>query len=151
MSGERAADLREPDGPGPIVLIVEDEALVAITMEEVLIEAGFRVCGVADRPGTAIELARRHQPDLAVVDVRLANGGDGIALAEVLAAMGEIGILFATGNPAEVRTRARVGQACLSKPFEASGLIDALWAIQRGTEPATKIQGHFPLRLARTR
>src|SRR3954454_24518235 len=58
------------------VLIVEDEALVALTMEGVRTEAGYLVCGVPDTPDGALELARRHEPGLAVVDVRLAGGGD---------------------------------------------------------------------------
>jgi len=128
------------------VLIVEDEALVALTMEEVLDEAGYEVCGVADRPGEALELARLHEPDLAVVDVRLAAGGDGIALAELLAAMGPIRILFATGNCAEVRARARAGQGCLSKPFQASWLLAALAAVQQGEDAAIPGYSTLPVR-----
>ena len=125
------------------VLIVEDEALVALTMEEVLTDAGYLVCGVADTPDSALELGRRHEPEIAVVDVRLAAGGDGIVLAELLAAMGPISILFATGNCADVRKRARAGQGCLSKPFQAGWLLAALEAVQTG-QPA-EIPGFFSL------
>jgi CheY-like chemotaxis protein len=128
------------------VLIVEDEALVALTMEEVLIEAGYFVCGVADTPDGALELARQHDPDLAVVDVRLASGGDGIVLAELLVAMGPITILFATANCAEVRQRARAGQGCLSKPFQAGWLLAALEAVQTGAD--VQIPGYFSLPFA---
>ena len=114
------------------VLIVEDEALVALTIEDMLLEAGYQVCGIADTAADALDLARRHTPDLAVIDVRLARGDDGIALADTLAAIGPIRILFATGNPAEVRQRARAGQGCLSKPFEAGWLLAALEAIEGG-------------------
>ena len=68
------------------VMIVEDEALVALTLEDVLTEAGYNVCGIADRPVQALEIARVLEPDIAIVDVRLAEGGDGIALAATLAA-----------------------------------------------------------------
>lgn len=127
-------------------LIVEDEALVALTLEDVLTEAGWQVCGIADTAADALDLARRHAPDLAVVDVRLARGSDGIALADKLAEMGPILILFATGNPAEVRQRARAGHGCLSKPFEAEWLLGAIGAIQ-GRAAAAPIPGFFALPL----
>ena len=41
-----------------------------------------------------------------------------MALAHALVELGPIAILFATGNPAEVHRRARVGHGCLAKPFE---------------------------------
>jgi DNA-binding response OmpR family regulator len=122
------------------ILVVEDEALVALTIEDVLTEAGHQVIGVADRPQEALELARRHEPDLAVVDVRLAAGGDGVALAERLA---PIRILFATGNSAEVYQRARYGHGCLSKPFEAEWLLAAVDAVASGE--AADIPGYVHL------
>ena len=125
------------------VLIVEDEALVALTMEDVLTEAGFEVCGIADRPEEAIALALGTRIDIAVVDVRLAEGGDGIALAATLREIGSMLILFATGNPDEVRSRARVGHGCLTKPFQAEWLLTAIAAVRDGTEPA--IPGYFGL------
>ncbi len=125
------------------VMIVEDEALVALTLEDVLTEAGYCVCGIADRPEEALEIARVLEPDIAVVDVRLADGGDGIALATQLAARMPILILFVTGNPAVVRARARAGHGCLSKPFHAEWLLAALDAIQTGV--ATTIPNYFTL------
>lgn len=127
------------------VLIVEDEALVALTLEDVLTEAGYVVCGIADRPADALEIARVLEPDLAIVDVRLADGGDGIVLAELLAAELPIRILFATGNPAEVRARARAGHGCLSKPFQAEWLLAALDAIQ--IDGAQDVPSYFRLPL----
>ena len=127
------------------VLIVEDEALVALTLEDVLSEAGYMVCGIADRPAEALALASQHRPEIAVIDVRLAAGGDGIALAEQMAALLPVLILFATGNPAEVCARARAGQGCLSKPFQSEWLLAALDAIQSGTDPG--MPSYFPLPL----
>ncbi len=127
------------------VLIVEDEALVALTLEDVLIEAGYSVCGIADRPEQALEIARALDPDIAVIDVRLADRGDGIALAAQLSAGMPIRILFATGNPAEVRARARAGDGCLSKPFQAEWLLAALDSVQTGVDAV--IPSYFKLPL----
>ena len=125
------------------VLIVEDEALVALTLEDVLVEAGYVVCGIVDRPTQALEVARVLEPDIAIIDVRLADGGDGIILAELLAAELPVRILFATGNPAEVRARATAGHGCLAKPFQAEWLLAALDAIQSGNADA--IPSYFGL------
>lgn len=135
------------DDAPKLVLIVEDEALVALTIEDVLTEAGYQVCGIADAPGPALALARKHRPDLAVVDVRLAAGGDGIALAAQMLELGPIRILYATGNAGEVRQRARVGHGCLSKPFEPEWLVAALHAVQGG--PARGIPGFLALPLGK--
>ena len=107
--------------------------MVALTLEDVLVEAGYVVCGIADRPAQALEIARVMEPDIAIVDVRLADGGDGIILAELLAAELPIRLLFATGNPAEVRARATTGHGCLAKPFQAEWLLAALESVQSGS------------------
>lgn len=128
------------------VLIVEDEALVALTLEDILLEAGYLVCGIAHNPAEALLLAQEFAPEIAVVDVRLADNGDGIALADALMAMRPLLILFATGNPAEVRDRARAGRGCLTKPFGAEWLLVALEAIQSGA--SHPIPGYFALPFA---
>jgi DNA-binding response OmpR family regulator len=128
------------------VLIVEDEALVALTIEDFLRAAGFEICGIADRPAQALALALNTRVDIAIVDVRLAEGGDGIALASALHTIGSMLILFATGNPAEVRERATVGHGCLTKPFEAEWLLTAIASVRDGTDPA--IPGYFALPVA---
>lgn len=134
------------------VLIVEDEALVALTLEDVLTEAGYVVCGIADRPTEALEIARVMEPDVAIVDVRLADGGDGIMLAELLAAAMPIRILFATGNPAEVRARATAGHGCLSKPFQADWLLAALETVHETMHfgSTDEIPGFFRLPIGRS-
>ena len=49
------------------VLIVEDEALVALELEELLLGEGFEVVGSAADATQAIDLGRRHQPDVALL------------------------------------------------------------------------------------
>jgi DNA-binding response OmpR family regulator len=57
------------------VLIAEDDLMIADLAEEVLAEAGYEVCGIARTVAEAIALAQHHTPDLAVLDLRLADGG----------------------------------------------------------------------------
>jgi DNA-binding response OmpR family regulator len=59
------------------ILIAEDDLMIADTVEEAAIQAGFDVCGIARTVGEAVALGLRHKPDLAVIDLCLADGGLG--------------------------------------------------------------------------
>jgi hypothetical protein len=68
----------------------------------------------------------RHKPDLALIDLRLADGGLGTSIAAQLVPFGELGILYATGNMAQVVLTATDGHACLSKPYRSLDLLHGL-------------------------
>jgi response regulator of citrate/malate metabolism len=108
------------------VLIAEDDLLIAGMAEEVLVVGGFIVCGIARTVSDAVALGRLHRPDLALLDVRLADGGFGMAIAAQLAAFGRIGVLYATGNSANVLEDACEGDACIVKPYGSTDLVRAL-------------------------
>ncbi len=118
-------------GGGPLrVLVTEDEALVALEIESLLTAAGHAVVGVAEDRASAVELARRTEPtpDLALVDMRLANGASGLEVAADFAALG-IAVLFVTGNcPAERGRGLAVG--CLHKPFTEGELLASVAAAE---------------------
>ena len=88
------------------ILIVEDEALVASYIEEVLAESGFRVAGVAASGPEALSLAEETQPRLALVDIRLTGPIDGIELACVLRQKFGIPAIFLSGLPTTRRPAA---------------------------------------------
>jgi DNA-binding response OmpR family regulator len=108
------------------VLIVEDDLLIAGMAEEVLVEGGFAVCGITRTVSEAVALGLIHRPDLALLDVRLADGGLGTEIAPQLAAFGRIGVLYATGNLANVMEQACEGDACIVKPYGSADLVRAL-------------------------
>jgi DNA-binding response OmpR family regulator len=111
------------------VLIAEDDVLIADMVKDLLVEAGYRVCGIARTVDEAITLNILHKPDLAVVDQRLAGGGLGTDLAMKWADSDVIhrpGVLYATGNAAHVMAIASAGDACLVKPYNAEDLIRSL-------------------------
>lgn len=118
------------------IAIIEDEALVAFEMEAHLTEAGHAVVGIADTLEDAVRLIEATQPDLALVDIQLANGSSGLEVARALSARG-IACLFSTGNcPGQARDDA-VG--CLHKPYGQWQLLDAVAAadaIARQEAPA---------------
>lgn len=108
------------------VLIVEDDLMIADMAEEMLVNHGYEVCGIARTVGEAVALARFHQPDLAVIDLRLADGGLGTEIAAQLDAPTRPGILYATGNMAQIILTATDGDACLAKPYRGMDLRRSL-------------------------
>ncbi len=102
------------------VLIVEDEALVALQIESAAEEAGHSVVGVADNIASAMEIAGQSKPDLALVDVMLARDESGLSLAVMLAEAG-VPVFLASGNcPADSARSRALG--CLHKPFRDEDL-----------------------------
>jgi DNA-binding NarL/FixJ family response regulator/EAL domain-containing protein (putative c-di-GMP-specific phosphodiesterase class I) len=68
------------------ILIAEDEPEVREVLRTVIAtDAGLRLVGAAEEAETAIELASRHRPDVALVDVRMPGGGGLRATREILA------------------------------------------------------------------
>jgi len=107
------------------IVIAEDDQTVAALLEEVLADAGYDVCGSASTVAGAVELCRRCQPDLAVIDVRLADGC-GMDVAAAIGRRDTLGILYATGNAGYVLLNASDGEACITKPYSAPDLLRAL-------------------------
>lgn len=81
------------------ILVVQDDFLAAERLRLLLVKAGHNVVGVAGRTKGAIDLARQHHPDLAIVDMMLEVDVDGIHTATELAQRHEIKILITTGFP----------------------------------------------------
>lgn len=131
--------------PALRIMIVEDEALVALEMEACLSDAGHEVAGVAeDLPG-AVPLADREKPDLALVDVRLARGSSGLEVARALRDRA-VPVLFVTGNcVAEAGKTLALG--CLHKPFSGEQLLRAIRTVRSllaGERPIVR-GGHLHL------
>ena len=113
----------------PTILIVEDEALVAANIEEVLAESGFRVAGVAASAAEAISLADEHHPQLALVDIRLTGPVDGIELACRLREQFGVPSIFLSGlvdSAIAARAKAARPLGFLHKPFRPSQVFNAI-------------------------
>jgi len=108
------------------VLIAEDDLMIADAVEGALIENGYEVCGIARTVADAVELGKIHKPDLAVIDMRLADGGLGNEIAAQLGALGRLGVLYATGNASLVELTTAHGDACLVKPYSSAALVRGL-------------------------
>ena len=113
------------------VMIAEDDLLMADMLEEVLVRNGYEVCGIARTVERAVELGERHKPDLAILDLRLAEGGIGTDIAVRLDRRGSMGVLYASGNAAHMRLTRADGEACLGKPYDAVDVVRALEIVQQ--------------------
>jgi CheY-like chemotaxis protein len=114
------------------VLIAEDDLMIADLADEILVGGGYQVCGIARTVAEAVALAQHHKPDLALLDLRLADGGLGTEIAAQLLPLGRLGVLYATGNISQVVLTIADGDACLSKPYSSADLL-------RGLEIVTEI------------
>ena len=88
------------------VLIAEDEALVALALEDELGQAGYET----DMAATGEEVVRRalsDNPSLVIMDVHLAGSTDGIEAAYAIRAHSDVPIIFVSGyNDSRVKARA---------------------------------------------
>ncbi len=89
------------------ILIAEDEAFSAMWLELELTRAGFSVLPPVASGEDAVETARRHRPDLLLMDIRLAGEMDGIDAAGEIRATYACDVVFMTGySDPELRERA---------------------------------------------
>jgi DNA-binding response OmpR family regulator len=128
---------------GPVILIVEDDMMIADYLEETLLDAGFDVCGIARNTAEAVALAQIHHPALSVIDLRLANGEYGTRVAAALCVQGEIGILYATGNSRRPLLNEAVGQGCISKPYTSESVVAGLTIVAERMAKAAHLS-NFP-------
>ncbi len=111
-------------------LIVEDEIVIALDLQDAMSEMGFNRCDLASSDQKARSLAMWVQPDVALVDVCLDGGREGIEAARWLREVCEVPIVFVTGytDPDTIeRIHEQVpGAPVLSKPEYRKGLADAV-------------------------
>ncbi len=103
------------------ILIVEDETIVALDIQDRLLELGYEAAGVADRGEEALELVAATQPDLVLMDIRLKGEMDGIEAAEEIRRRWRIPIIFLTAFSEDStleRAKASEPFGYIIKPFE---------------------------------
>lgn len=79
------------------VLVVEDEALVAMLLTKNLRAMGFDVCGTIASGEEAVQVARAKKPDIIIMDRRLAGKLDGLDASRQIRQFTQIPIVFVTG------------------------------------------------------
>lgn len=118
------------------VLIIEDQALIAMVIEDHLRGLGYSSFDFATNFDDAIALACTRCPDLITADVRLELGCGIDAINEICHAS-VVPTLFITGSSYLVRQRC-VGAALIEKPF---GLQDFICGVRQAYEVSARING----------
>lgn len=126
--------MAERDLTGLRVLVVEDEAMVAMLVEDTLTDIGCEVVGVASDLEEATAMATSLALDAAVLDVNL-NGVRTFSVAETLSAR-RIPFLFSTGYGATGIPDSLKPAAVLTKPFRRKDLELALRTMIDGADRA---------------
>ncbi|MGA2521598.1 MAG: response regulator [Acidimicrobiales bacterium] len=110
------------------VVIAEDEAIIRLDLKEILEAEGYEVVGETGRGDEAVELVATHEPDLAILDVKM-PGIDGIEAARRISADHRVAVLILTAfsqrNLIEEARDAGVA-AYLVKPFQRGELVPAI-------------------------
>ena len=128
--GDRDTSSKRPRRPGRLgrVLVVEDDAIVAMALEVALREVGAAEVIVC--PSIACTMAALEQGPAAaiVLDVHLADRNDGWALAELAELLGPKPpyIIFATGAPEEIPPEIAEMGPVFEKPYDPAQLAAAL-------------------------
>jgi CheY-like chemotaxis protein len=124
------SDRQETDAAQPVrILIVEDEAIPAMLLEEMVEDLGFIVCGKAVSGPGAIMAAEDYRPDLILMDIRLAQGTDGIEAAiEIRQRLGIPSLFMSAFSDKGTMTRVEAAQPVgfVGKPYDETRLRIAL-------------------------
>src|SRR5438105_8342574 len=113
---------------GVRVVIAEDEAIIRLDLKETLEEEGYEVVGETGRGDEAVALVRTHEPDLAILDIKM-PGLDGLSAAREITAERLAGVLILTAfSQRDLIEQARDAgaMAYLVKPFQRSELVPAV-------------------------
>ena len=123
------------------ILIAEDEALIALSLSHGLAVGGHAVCGVVATMTDALACARRHHPELALLDVHLARGSDGRDIARTLRR--ELGIpsIFLSAQISADEARLLDVLGLIPKPYTHDDVLravnDAITILRGAAVPAT--------------
>lgn len=116
------------DSASGSVMIIEDEAIIAMDIESIVADMGHRVTGIARTRDEAVNLARAEMPDLILADIQLADNSSGIdAVNDILQQLGQRPVIFITAFPERLLTGDKPEPAFLiSKPYSVDQVISSV-------------------------
>lgn len=150
------------DGPGghpgwnflmdkPLILIVEDDHILAVDMRRILEEAGYRVLGPAADYDRAMALVRGFHPDIVLLDIELRGPRNGVAIARELLKL-HIPALFVSAIVPTEPDAKESAIGLLHKPIDEQRLVESIRLVQEvtaGRKPARLPHGFEPFRMRR--
>jgi len=106
------------------ILVVEDEALIAMDLQALLEEAGYDVLGPANSSAAALAIIDREEPDVALLDVNLGRS-DAFGVASILTER-NTQVIFLTGHTAHKLPQQHRHLPLVSKPYLPQVLLQAV-------------------------
>lgn len=113
----------------PIILIVEDESIVALNIQTRLEQIGYEVAAVVSSGEEAIEIVEASQPDLILMDIKLSGNLNGIQAAQQIRARFKIPVVYLTASTDQLTLQqAQITEpyGYIKKPFEPRELYSAI-------------------------
>jgi len=110
------------------VMIIEDEAIIAMDIHSIVSEMGHSVTGIARTRDAAVDLGAKDRPDLILADIQLADNSSGIdAVNDILAQFGDLPVIFITAFPERLLTGDKPEPAFLiAKPYSEEQVRSAV-------------------------
>ncbi|QCO57203.1 response regulator (plasmid) [Pseudorhodobacter turbinis] len=110
------------------VMVIEDEAIIAMDISAIVGEMGHTVTGIARTRTEAVTLASSEKPDLILADIQLADNSSGIdAVNDILAQFADIPVIFISAFPERLLTGDKPEPAFLiTKPFSEDQVRSAV-------------------------
>ncbi len=124
----QTANTTTPPG-GANIFLVEDEGIIAHSIQSDLRKAGYRVAGVADSGPDALRQIAHSRPDLILMDIRIRGDMDGIELARRVQEQFDIPVVYLTAHSdLETLHRAKLTGpfGYLAKPVQQSSLSSSI-------------------------
>jgi DNA-binding NarL/FixJ family response regulator len=133
-----------PSCTGAKVLVVEDEDIVALDLQETLVDLGYHVVGVAGSGPKAIRLIKEHDPNVVLLDIHLRGEMDGIAVAASVTNRQSTAVIFLSAHTDDSTFQRAMGTrpyGFLAKPFSKNDLDTTvrLAIAQHGNALATEL------------
>lgn len=109
------------------VLIIEDEALIALELERIVTSLGHHVSAVATTFDEAVQAFANSDAGLVLADVQLADGSSGIDAVQEILGIAPVPIIFITAYPERLLTGSRTEPSFLiAKPFHENSVRAAI-------------------------
>ncbi|RYE33191.1 MAG: response regulator [Hyphomicrobiales bacterium] len=122
------------------ILIVEDEIIIGMETEAAIEDLGHTSIGIAATAMEALQIADAELPDIAFVDVNLADGPTGPRVGAELAKRG-VAVVFITANPRTIESQVVNAIGVLDKPVAEAELADVIaFLTAQTTQPPARLR-----------
>ncbi|WP_337191304.1 response regulator [Parapontixanthobacter aurantiacus] len=107
------------------VVVAEDDAVLAMMIEDALHDAGIAEVEICASTKDAMRALSTRKPKLVIIDVHLADSDDGWAIAELVESMKPNAprVIFSTGAPQDIPEQIAAMGPVLEKPYDAEELL----------------------------